>query len=256
MKLVSSRKLRILIVDDDRRMLHTLMDILQFKGYEVHATNSGESALKKLRETSFDCLLSDIRMPGMDGLTLYQRAQELQPNLPVIFVTAYATDEIIQQGLRAGALGVLNKPLDINHLLAFFATLQQDQTIAIVDDDPTFCSALSELLQKRGFFTRVITDPHHVMEHIDEQTDIVLLDLKLNDISGLDVLKMIRAHFAHLPVILITGYSDEMMPLIRAAREMNIFTYMTKPLNWNLLDQTLAEVRKRELQKGLRGEAG
>lgn len=253
---MNSRKLRILIVDDDRRMLHTLMDILKFKGFAVQAAHSAESALQMLAETTFDCLLTDMRMPGMDGLTLYQRAQQFQPKLPVIFITAYASEEVIQQGLRAGALGVLNKPLDINHLLAFFATLQQEQTIAIVDDDPVFCSALSELLQRRGFLTRVITDPHHVMEHIDEQTDVVLLDLKLNDISGLDVLRMIRTHFDHLPVILITAYSEEMMPLIRAAQEMNIFTYMTKPLNWERLDQTLAELRKCELQKGLLSKEG
>lgn len=68
-----SQKLRILIVDDDRRMTHTLADILSLSGYEPVEVWSGPEALEKVRTQTFNCVLTDVRMSDMDGVELHRQ---------------------------------------------------------------------------------------------------------------------------------------------------------------------------------------
>lgn len=118
-----SDKLRILIVDDDRRMARTLVDILRVKGYEVEGAHSASEALEKLGGDRFDCVLSDIRMPGVNGVDLYRAIKGRQPDLPVVLMTAYSDDKRVKEGLEGGAIRVFFKPLDINALLEFLSSL-------------------------------------------------------------------------------------------------------------------------------------
>ena len=83
-----SDKLCVLLVDDDHKMVKTLIDILKFKGYEVKAASSALEALEKMAETQFDCVLSDIKMPDLNGVELYRAIKARQPDLPVILMTA------------------------------------------------------------------------------------------------------------------------------------------------------------------------
>jgi len=121
-----SDKLRVLIVDDDPRMAKTLKDILTVKDYEADVARSGPEALEKMAEARFDCLLSDIKMPGINGVALFRAIKESRPDLPVVLMTAYAHDELVKDGLEEGILAVLAKPLDINALLCFFSSLRKE----------------------------------------------------------------------------------------------------------------------------------
>lgn len=116
-------KLKILIVDDDQNMAHTLADILGISGYEPLEANSAEQAIKIVKEEKIDCALTDVRMAGMSGVELFEEIQKIEPELPVILMTAYAPDDQIRHGLKIGAMGLLTKPLEINQLLDFLAAL-------------------------------------------------------------------------------------------------------------------------------------
>lgn len=246
-----SKKLRILIVDDDRRMAKTLVDILVVKGYEAEAAHSGPEALDKVDKGRFDCLITDIKMPQMNGVELYRAIKDMQPDLPVVLMTAYATDNLVQEGLEEGAIATLTKPLDINLLLGFFSTLRKERTIVIVDDDPQFCKTLGDILRVRSFQVTQITDPHRGVEGIGADVEVVLLDMKLNEITGLDLLKEIRGRYPHMPVILVTGYRAEMAPAIEAALNINAYTCLYKPLQIDGLIEVLREVHHQALARVL-----
>ena len=111
-----NKTLRILIVDDDCSMTRTLSDILRFTGYDTEIAHSGAEALEKL-DLSFDYIISDIKMPDMNGVELCRAIKARQPETPVILMTAYSADSLIQEGLAAGVLSILTKPLDIEKLL-------------------------------------------------------------------------------------------------------------------------------------------
>jgi DNA-binding NtrC family response regulator len=241
-------KLRILIVDDDQRMTHTLADILAVSGYETVEAGSALQALEKIRQESFDCVLTDIRMPQMDGVSFQQTVSNEQPGLPVILMTAYAAEDLIQQGLEAGIVGVLEKPINIVQMLGFFSTLAKNRTVAIVDDDPVFCATLGDILRKRGFTVEHITDPHADMERMASEAQVVLLDLKLNSINGLDVFKRIRDHSPDLPVLLVTAFREEMAETIKLAMKNSAFTCLYKPLEITEVVRLLEQIQLTRLR--------
>jgi CheY-like chemotaxis protein len=117
--------LAILVVDDNPSMARTLADILDVKGFEVHAAYSGAEALEILRNQRVDILLTDVRMPDMNGVALYREARKTRPNLTTVLMTAYAADDIIQQGIAEGIKTVLNKPLDMDFVLSLFSAYKR-----------------------------------------------------------------------------------------------------------------------------------
>jgi two-component system response regulator HydG len=246
------QKLRILIVDDDQRMTRTLADILTLAGHEAVEASSGPQAFEKIRMQTFDCVLTDVRMPGMDGVEFHRQLRQSQPGLPVVLMTAYASDEIIHKGLDEGVVGVFDKPLNITQLLGFFASLARNRIIAIVDDDPAFCRTLADILRQRGFNVTQITDPHTDVELMASESQVILLDMKLNDRSGLEVLKEIRARYPALPVLLVTGYRQEMAAAIQAALEINAYACLYKPLE---IPNLLEKLSRFQLER-LRGALG
>jgi CheY-like chemotaxis protein len=243
-----NQNLRILIVDDDQRMTRTLADILSLSGYEVTEAWSGTDALEKVRAAEFDCVLTDIKMPEMNGVELHHQLREAQPGLPVVLMTAYAAEDLIRQGLDEGVVGVFDKPLDINNLLGFFTSLTKHHMVVIVDDDPVFCRTLDDVLKIRGFKVTEITDPHADVEQMAADAQVILLDMKLNGFSGADVLKDIHVKYPTLPVILITGYREEMSAAMQVALQLDAFACLYKPLEIPHLLQMLAEIQKKHLR--------
>lgn len=246
-----SEKLRILVVDDDRRMARTLVDILKVQGYEAEAAYSGPEALEEVKEKRFDCVVADIKMPEINGVELYKAIKEEQPDLPVVLMTAYSADKLVTEGLEEGAIASLTKPLDINLLLSFFSSLAKGGSVVIVDDDPQFTRTLGDILRARGFAVSELSDPHGIVEMLRPDAQVVLLDMKLNNISGLEVIKEIRERHPHLAVVLVTGYREEMCPAIEAALKMNAYTCLYKPFEIDELLQVLSEIRKQELRRAL-----
>jgi len=224
------KKARILIVDDDRRMVRTLVDILKVKGFSAQGAHSGPEALEKVADSPFDCALLDIKMPQMNGVELQKAIKSIRPDLPVVLLTAYAVDKLTKEAMAEGALAVLNKPLDINLILSFFSSLRRECSIVIVDDDPHFCKTLGDILQMRNFKVTQVTDPGVAISSIKPDHQVVLLDMKLNGINGLDILKKIREQTPDLPVLLVTGYREEMASAMRTALKLNAYACLYKPL--------------------------
>jgi len=234
-------------VDDDRMMAKTLHDILSVKGFESDIAYSGAEALEKVDEEQYGCVLSDIKMPEVNGVELYRAIKERNSDLPVVLMTAYSTDGLVQEGLKEGVIACLNKPLDLKMLLNFFSTLYEERTVVLIDDDPLFRKTLGDILQARGFSVIRITDHYNVSDKLTMDGQVVLLDMKLNHLNGLDVLQEIRKLYPKLPVILVTGYRDEMAAAINTALEINAFTCMYKPLQLEKLLSTLGDIHRQEL---------
>ncbi|MCK5124638.1 MAG: sigma-54-dependent Fis family transcriptional regulator [candidate division Zixibacteria bacterium] len=109
--------MKILLADDDRSLRRVLQFKLEQNGYQVTAVKDGASALDALRTNKFDLLLSDIKMPGMDGLELLERAKSQQPGLKVILITAYAAVNQAVQAVKLGAFDYITKPFEDEELL-------------------------------------------------------------------------------------------------------------------------------------------
>lgn len=103
---------KVLVAEDEETVREMLQDMLAEEGYEVAAAANGAEALAKMQEERFDVVMTDLRMPVMDGMELAERIHDLFPDTPVIILTAYGTLETAQKAMAHGACGYIVKPCD------------------------------------------------------------------------------------------------------------------------------------------------
>ena len=111
-------KPRVVILDDEQRMVDILGMVLRREGYDVRPFTSPAAALEVLRTEPCDALLTDLKMPGTDGLSVLQQAKTIDPELPVILITAHATVATAITAMRDGAFDYVEKPFDNDELKA------------------------------------------------------------------------------------------------------------------------------------------
>ena len=107
---------RILVVDDKVDMAEMIADDLCDRGYEGVAVSSGAEAVRRLQAERFDVLVSDIRMPDMDGFALLRASRRLDPSRPVILMTAFAAIDTAMRAFEVGAYQYLMKPFRLDSL--------------------------------------------------------------------------------------------------------------------------------------------
>lgn len=108
---------KILLVDDEESLIKWLSYALEQKGYKVFATTEPEHALTKIKEEKFNCVISDIRMPQIDGFEFLKRIRRIYPDVPVIFITAYGSMESAINAIRDKASDYILKPFAIDELV-------------------------------------------------------------------------------------------------------------------------------------------
>jgi len=107
---------RILVVDDEQSMREFLDILLEREGYRVDVAESGEAALALLQGTSYDLVITDVKMPGLDGLALLARIRELSPDTAVLMVTAFSTAEHAVEAMKLGAYDYIAKPFNVEEI--------------------------------------------------------------------------------------------------------------------------------------------
>lgn len=107
----------ILIIEDDLRMRLLVKELLEKEGYAVTATGDGQDAVRILSENSFYAVLTDLKMPGVDGMDILAASKEVNPDMPVIVMTAYATVDSAVRAMKNGAYDYIQKPFDPDELV-------------------------------------------------------------------------------------------------------------------------------------------
>ena len=125
------KKFRILVVDDELIVRDSLKEWLEEEGFSVDMAESGPDALKRLAEGPYHLMLTDIKMPGMDGVEVLQKAKASCPDLCVVMMTAYATVETAVEAMKTGALDYLVKPFDPDKLIPMVLRIYEDLEAAL-----------------------------------------------------------------------------------------------------------------------------
>ena len=112
--------LRVLIVDDDTALLEALPEALRLRmgGVTVETADSAAAALERIAQQEYDAIVTDIKMPGMDGLELLDEIRIRHPDIPTLIITGHGDNELVVHALRGGARDFIQKPIDRDYFVA------------------------------------------------------------------------------------------------------------------------------------------
>ncbi|MFM7151052.1 MAG: response regulator [Gemmataceae bacterium] len=212
---------RILLVDDEVDSCRNLQDILGELGFEVTLAHNGKQALEKAQSQSFDLVLLDLKMPDMDGISVFRAIRKLRSATVGIIVTAYAEHDTEREALSAGAYRVLAKPVDISKLLRLVESVLEQPLVMIVDDDTDLCRNMWDILRSQGYRVGLARDEKEAERCLGTgDYCVVLIDMKLPNSSGTEVFHQVRQNHPGARTIMITGFRDEMLQQVdQALRE-------------------------------------
>jgi DNA-binding NtrC family response regulator len=235
---------KILLVDDERSLRLTLAANLELDGMEVVEAESGERALELLRSTPFDLMLSDIRMNGMNGAELLQRAKELRPEMPVVLMTAFALEDLVRSALRNGVFAVLPKPFDVGHLSRTLRRALGRPAVLVVDDQEEQARSTAAALRAIGLRVEAISDGAAALRLIEDRAiDTCIVDLVMPGMSGAEVVERLRRSRSDITAIVV---SDYVVPeLMQQAAANGAFACLCRPIAADELAQVVAEARGR-----------
>ncbi len=121
---------RILVVDDELSMREFLGILMEREGYQVDLADSAETAITQLQSTSYDLVISDVKMPGMDGISLLAKVKDLAPDTAVIMVTAFSTAEHAVEAMKLGAYDYIAKPFNVEEIKIIVRNALDRRTLA------------------------------------------------------------------------------------------------------------------------------
>lgn len=230
---------RLLVVDDDHGMVRSLCDVLRFSGWEPVGVHSGEEAMRTVEAATFSAVVMDVRMTGISGVEALGAMRKLHPTLPVILMTAYASDALLEQARDYGATRILHKPIAVPGLLEQLDALHRvRRSILLVDDDPEFLESLSALLTERAFTVYQASSLGEAIAQLRRiAPPLVLLDLKLTDVDPAEVVAEAKRANATTAIILCSGYPALLSELAEGAASPRVVGTMRKPFQ---IDQLTA----------------
>ncbi len=120
------KPMRILVVDDEIEFVTTLVERLELRSIEAEGVTRGSEALARIAEKKFDIVLLDVKMPGIGGMEVIRKIKQDHPDMHVILLTGHGSAEAVEEGMRAGALEFLMKPVNIDQLVRLFKTASSE----------------------------------------------------------------------------------------------------------------------------------
>jgi DNA-binding NtrC family response regulator len=165
---------------------------------------------------------------------------------------------LIREGIKEGAYAVLHKPLDIDLLISSIEKAKESEPLlTIVDDDPGICKTMESILKKKGYNTIVCKTGEEAIASAKERpSDILLIDMKLPALNGLETYLEIKRINPKAKAILMTAYKQEMEDLVRQALgEDDIYTCLFKPFDVDKVLDLIGEISKKVRQREVPAES-
>ncbi len=124
-------KADVLLVDDEEQFLKVLSQRMEGRGLKVDTSTSGEEAIKKVKGKEFDAIVLDLAMPGMSGIEALKRIRSENPDVQIIMLTGHGSVETSVEALKAGAVDFLEKPADLNKIMAKIAEAKHKKILLV-----------------------------------------------------------------------------------------------------------------------------
>lgn len=243
--------IKILIVDDDQMNCDLLQNVFTRHGYIVMSATSGLEGLNLFRKHAPRITILDLRMPGMDGLTVLKEIRAMDPHAPVIVLGGGATETQENQARALRVTDFIRKGLSLDilveavHRIAILpaqparmpslssggpAIQSIDELVLVVDDDPLVCDLLVQFLSLRGYRAVGVKNGVDALKMVEDgPPDAILLDLIMPGMSGVEVLRSLREKEYQGTIIIMTGSHNE--ELLEEAWALGPQEVLVKPID-------------------------
>lgn len=236
---------RILVVDDEPALRMMLAANLELEGFEVSEAASGERALELAKTQKFDLVLTDIRMPGITGVELFRELRGLGMQMPVVLMTAFALEELVQGALEDGAFTVLPKPFDVGHAVRTMSNAARVPVVLVVDDLKNVAESTSEALHASGLRARAVSSGLEALQALQtKEIDLCVVDLVMPGMSGAELAVRVRELDPNVAIIAVSGH--EVPEMIRQVANVGMHTFLPKPFAMRELIRSIALARGAE----------
>lgn len=208
---------KFLIVDDNLAMAENLAEILVEAGHEAIPVSSGARALDLVQTVRFDALVSDMRMPEMNGAEVVRRGRLIDAGLPALIISAYSEDQLLEHARHFGLLCILPKPVPIALLLELLGHVRRNGVVAVIEDNRPLAENWSEILRKHGFGSVIASTVAETEALGDVSLFAAIVDLRMPGGPDGESMRRLRARFPSLPMLVTTGYNDVVCPVVAVA---------------------------------------
>ena len=240
------RSLDIFVVDDDRDVAEGLADVLEMSGHRVTLAHSGAEAVELFSKQNFDIAFMDVMMPGMNGVESFIEIRKVKPHAKVIMMTGYSVEQLLQQAVDNGAVGILHKPVAMESVTEALENVKDSKGMVLVaDDDPDFCDSIRETLESRNFTTCVAANGQEALDRVlAGGIDVLVLDIHMPVINGVEVYIELQKRGCKVPTVVVSGCSKDESSEVSALRDMSVTGILVKPFNPIDLLDTLDNLAK------------
>jgi two-component system response regulator PilR (NtrC family) len=180
----------ILVVDDELSMREFLKILLEKEGYKVSTASEASSAIELIKNETFDLVLSDIRMPGMGGLSLLEKIKEVNNSIPVIMITAYASPDNAVVAMKSGAFDYITKPFKVDEIIKIIksalAVPVSDKTSEVSATTESFEGIIGkspEMLRIYNLIARIAPTPASILIYGESGTGKELVAQAIHNLS-------------------------------------------------------------------------
>jgi len=183
----------ILVVDDEEIMRSFLQDVLAGEGYQVDGAPTGEEAVNKASRKRYDLVITDIKMPGIDGMGVLSQVKELSPTTEVVVMTGYASLESAVESMKMGAADYITKPFNIDQIRIVVAKTLERRRLKQKAEDEEFYKHLSRTdgltdLYNQRFFQQLLESEVSRAKRFRQSLCLLMLDIDnfkvYNDTNG------------------------------------------------------------------------
>ncbi|WP_316823373.1 response regulator [Pedobacter gandavensis] len=243
----------ILIIEDDEVFADVLNDYALEKGFHPILAHSGDIGLEMAFEHLPDAIVLDVMLPVMDGWTILKKlkADPRTKHIPVHMMSA--GNEKASKAKKEGAIGFLKKPVEKEQLDEAFNLLSAAylkynfKSVLVIEDQELQSRALTEQLTEKGVDVKQAFTGKEALDLLSDQIfDCIILDLKLPDISGFDLLDQIKAQsqHAHIPVIINTAMELDQEKMAHIMRYTDAMVLKSNKSNDRLIDEVSLFINK------------
>lgn len=228
-----AKKMRILIADDEEGLRLSMGGVLELEGHDVVTVGSGEEAIEKFNESSFDIAFIDIKMPGMNGVETFKEIKKISPETVVIIMTAFAVKDLVKEAINEGAYACISKPFDMDKIIDTIKEVSTKPLVVVIDDDPNLCTLLSDRFRQNGFHVISKTSGMEGIEVVRQKLpDVIFLDIVMEGMDGIATYKRLKELLGDkCPKTIIMSAHETAK--FEEARKLGVDACMMKPLNFN-----------------------